>query len=387
MKVLMLSTDSKIFEKGSAVQARMIEYGALFDELHIVVYTQSDFVREKIASNVFIYPTNTKTKLFYFWHAYRISKKILNSQKNLQPTTYNLQPTQWIVTSQEAVTNLVAMLLKWRFGVLFQAQFHTDFASSYFKKESLKNWLRYWGYVWGIRNADCVRVVSRKIADSLDTKYPGTTAELATGRGKIQDTRYTTVPIFVDVQKIKNAKPILPKPFDFTVLWVGRLEKEKNCSLAIDAFVQFARNVPSVGLVIIGDGSERKNLELQVTSYKLQDNVLFTGWKNDIAGYYKSADVLVATSRYEGYGMQMVEARIAGIPVIAPDVGVAKEVGAYIAEHSADSISRVLTQLHARKLPTPKEYRYPYENKEQYLALYKQSFKQCLPAPLEVGRG
>src|SRR3989338_9516746 len=154
MKVLMLSTDSKIFEKGSAVQARMIEYGALFDELHIVVYTQSDFVREKIASNVFIYPTNTKTKLFYFWHAYRISKKILNSQKNLQPTTYNLQPTQWIVNSQEAVTNLVAMLLKWRFGVLFQAQFHTDFASSYFKKESLKNWLRYWGYVWGIRNAD-----------------------------------------------------------------------------------------------------------------------------------------------------------------------------------------------------------------------------------------
>src|SRR3989344_7384119 len=295
MRVLMLSIDSKIFKKGSAVRARMIQYGALFDELHIVIYTQSDFVGEKIALNVFIYPTNTKTKLFYFWHAYHISKKILNIK-------YQIPNTSWVVTSQEAATSLVAILLKWRFGIRFQAQVHTDFASPYFKKESLKNWLRYWGYSWGLKNADCIRVVSKKIAASLDTKYPGTTAELATGRGKIQNTKYTVVPIFVDAQKIKNAEPFLPKPFDFTVLWVGRLEKEKNCFLAIDAFAQFARNVPDAGLVIIGDGTERKKLELYAKRCTL--NVYFVGWKNNVAGYYKSVDVLVATSWYEGYGMQ-----------------------------------------------------------------------------------
>src|SRR3989344_6521944 len=206
MKVLMLSIDNKIFEKGSAVRARMIDYGTLFDELHVVVYTKPGFVQENIAPNVFLYPTNTKIKLFYFWHAYRLSKKILN-------TKYQIPNTSWVVTSQEAATNLVAMLLKWRFGIRFQAQVHTDFASPYFKKESLKNRLRYWGYVWGLRKADCIRVVSKKIAASLDTKYPGTTAELATGRGKIQNTKYTTVPIFVDAQKIKNAEPFLPKPF------------------------------------------------------------------------------------------------------------------------------------------------------------------------------
>ena len=142
MRVLMLSIDSKIFKKGSAVRARMIQYGALFDELHIVIYTQSDFVGEKIALNVFIYPTNTKTKLFYFWHAYHISKKILNIK-------YQIPNTSWVVTCQEAATSLVAILLKWRFGIRFQAQVHTDFASSYFKKESLKNWWGLWGYFWG----------------------------------------------------------------------------------------------------------------------------------------------------------------------------------------------------------------------------------------------
>ena len=345
MKVLMLSIDNKIFEKGSAVRARMIDYGTLFDELHVVVYTKPGFVQENIAPNVFLYPTNTKIKLFYFWHAYRLSKKILN-------TKYQIPKTSWVVTFQEAATNLVAMLLKWRFGIRFQAQVHTDFASPYFKKESLKNRLRYWGYVWGLRKADCIRVVSKRISDSL--------AELGI---KNYESRTAVLSIFVDAQKIKNAEPFLPKPFDFTVLWVGRLEKEKNCSLAIDAFAQFARNVPDAGLVIVGNGNEYEDLRFKISDLRMQDKILLSGWRDDVAGYYKSADVLLATSWYEGYGMQMVEARIAGIPVIAPDIGMAKEIGAYIAEHSADSISHMLTQLYARKLPTPKEYQYSYENK------------------------
>ena len=79
----------------------------------------------------------------------------------------------------------------------------------------------------------------------------------------------------------------------------------------------------------------------------------------------------------------MVEARIAGLPVIASDIGVAKEVGAYIAQHSPSSMANLLAQLHALKLPKRQEYQYPYQNKEDYLELYKQSFEQCLPAPLE----
>ena len=77
----MFSIDSKICEKGSDVQNLMISYGSLFDELHIVVYTTRGFKEERIASNVFVYPTNTKTKFFYFWNAYTISKKIIGNWK------------------------------------------------------------------------------------------------------------------------------------------------------------------------------------------------------------------------------------------------------------------------------------------------------------------
>ena len=120
---------------------------------------------------------------------------------------------------------------------------------------------------------------------------------------------------------------------------------------------------------------------LQVTTYKLQDKVTFLGWQNDIndiAGYYKSADVLLVTSLYEGYGLQMVEARIAGIPVISTDVGVAREVGAYITDHTASGIARMLSRLHDGSLSKQPEYEYPYRNKERYLELYKKSFEVCL---------
>ncbi|MAG12663.1 hypothetical protein CL630_02505 [bacterium] len=215
-----------------------------------------------------------------------------------------------------------------------------------------------------------MRVVSKRIKDSLIKEL------------NIAGEKISTLPIFVDAQKIKNAQPaLIPKQYDFTILWVGRFEKEKNCALAIKAFSKFAKKYPNVGLVIIGDGSERKVLESRIKNHELGNNVIMEGWQDDIYGYYKSADVLLVTSWYEGYGMNMVEARIAGIPVVAPDVGVVEEVGAYITDRTPQEIARALVQLHERRLSMCDKYQYPYENKEQYLQLYKQSFERCLRNP------
>ncbi|MDP3725660.1 MAG: glycosyltransferase [bacterium] len=389
MKILMLSVDGKIFNKKSEVRDRMITYGSLFDELHIVIYTPRGFKEEKIAPNVFLYPTNSRTKFLYFWDAYSVCKKLLK------------QYSDFVVTSQDAMTNIVALFLKMQFSFPLQIQIHTDFLSPYFKTESLKNFIRYIIYKTSLRYANCIRVVSKRIKDSIIANCKLSACVRSAGR---QIANCVTLPIFVDAEKIKNALPVtLPKKYDpvrscardrvaspedrgaatsngagFTILWVGRLEREKNITLAITALAQFVKKFPNAGLVIVGDGTERKKLELQATSYKLQANIIFEGWKNDVVGYYKSADVLLVTSWYEGYGMNMVEARIAGIPVIAPDVGVAFEIGAYITDHTADSIAQTLIQLYEQKLPKRDAYEYPYKNKEQYLQLYKESFERCL---------
>ena len=277
------------------------------------------------------------------------------------------------MTSQDPFeTGFIGWLIARKFKLPLQLQVHTDFLNRYFSGESMKNKIRVFIAGRLIKKADCVRFVSARVRDSVISKF------------KIQSaswrTKFKILPIFIDAQKIKNAQSVsFPRQPDFTILWLGRLEREKNPLLALKVFSKVIRTIPNAELVIIGDGALRQCLKLQATRYKLQDRVLFTGWKDNIIGYYKNADVLLVTSLYEGYGMNMVEARIAGIPVVAPDVGVAKEIGAYIAkEYTTDSMSQMLIQLHSGSLPKSKEYQYPYKDKGEYLKLYKKSFERCL---------
>ncbi|MBI2108852.1 MAG: glycosyltransferase [Parcubacteria group bacterium] len=350
MKVLMLSRDAKIFDKGSAVRARMVEYGKLFENLYICVISIGKYKEERISPNVFVF----HEPLSSLWGIGNIVKRVRGDID--------------IVTAQDPFeTGFIASRLASALNAKLQLQVHTDVFSPYFARASIKNFIRKMFLRRTLLRADCIRVVSEKIKNSLATSY------------KLQATSCAVLPIWIDAEKIKNAQPTsLPKRYDFTILWVGRLEKEKNPMLALEAFNIFQRHVPNSCLVIIGDGSERNDPELQVTRYKLQNNVLFLGWQNDVAGYYKGADALLVTSWYEGYGLQMVEARVAGIPVVATDVGVAHEVGAYIAEHTPQSLGEILLRLYKKELPKPLEYKYPYKDKEEYLRLYKQSFEQCL---------
>lgn len=299
MKVLMLSIDNKIFEKGSTSHSRMLEYSTLVEELHIVVYTRRGFEFTKVG-NLYLYPTNTKFRVLYFFQAYYLCKKILKWKK------------QFLITSQEAMTNLLAVFLKFRFSIPLQVQIHTDFESTYFKKESTKNGIRYVGYRVGVKCADCVRVVSEKIKGSLS-------------RGNV-----SVLPIFSDVEKIKNAPVVsdLHKEypqFETIILMVSRLEREKNISLALRVFKKVLEKHPRVGLVVVGDGSELERLKIEASNLSVSNNVVFLGNVNYVASLYKTADVFLHTSNYEGYGLVFVEASVAGCPIVTTDVGVVSE--------------------------------------------------------------
>ncbi len=141
MKVLMLSLDKNIFQEGSDVRSWMVEYGKLTDELRIIVYTKPGFEPKQISGNTWAYPTNSRFNFLYFGRAYKIAKKLLKGER-------------FLVTSQDAMTNLLALALKIKFKAGFQAQIHTDFSGPWFRKESLKNFLRFLVYHFSLRYAD-----------------------------------------------------------------------------------------------------------------------------------------------------------------------------------------------------------------------------------------
>lgn len=114
-------------------------------------------------------------------------------------------------------------------------------------------------------------------------------------------------------------------------LFVGRLHQEKRLELIITSFAIVASQLPDTHLVIVGaeqDGSGERARN-QTVQLGLSERVHFLGQKigNELLQAYSDADMLVLLSYRENFGMVVVEAMAAGLPVLlSSDVGIAQEI-------------------------------------------------------------
>jgi glycosyltransferase involved in cell wall biosynthesis len=111
------------------------------------------------------------------------------------------------------------------------------------------------------------------------------------------------------------------QPFIF--LTVGRLVPVKNVALQIRAFARLVKEYPQIRLWVVGDGAERRNLQLTTNDLQLGDAVIFEGEQKDVRRFYEEADAFLLTSHYEGWGLAVTEAAGFGLPIIMTDVGLA----------------------------------------------------------------
>ena len=357
----MLSTDANIFDETSNVRERMKWYGSVFEELHIIVCARTGKnprprqakmggQKTKISENVFVYSTLNESRFLCLWEAYRIAKRIIQTI-NYKPSTTNYV----VITAQDPFeVGLVGYALKNRFGVPLQLQIHTDFLSPYFWRESFKNKIRVLLARFLIPRADGIRVVSERITNQLKTK-----------NYKLK-TDPVVLPIFVNIEQIRatiittDLHKKYPQ-FDFIILIASRLTREKNIKMAIEA-MRLMRDPNSTNkhpndlnilLLIVGDGPELKTLKLQTTNYKLQTNIIFEPAVDfeTLVSYYKTADLFLLTSNYEGYGRTVIEAAAAGCSVVMTDVGIAGEIihndesGIIVPVGNADAIATAISTL------------------------------------------
>lgn len=102
---------------------------------------------------------------------------------------------------------------------------------------------------------------------------------------------------------------------------VGRLAKQKNQALLIDAFSMIHAQFLETSLSIIGDGTLKSELAEKIKQYHLEDSVYLMGNRSDLPVLYGLHDVFVLSSDYEGLPLTVLEAEAAGLPVISTDVG------------------------------------------------------------------
>jgi glycosyltransferase involved in cell wall biosynthesis len=104
-----------------------------------------------------------------------------------------------------------------------------------------------------------------------------------------------------------------------TVVFAGRLVPEKGVHELIEAL----GSLPEVGLLVVGDGPERRSLEAAAAAMGMADRIRFVGAvaHADVHAYLRDADVVVAPSWFEERGRVLLEAMAAGTPVIAARSG------------------------------------------------------------------
>jgi glycosyltransferase involved in cell wall biosynthesis len=284
---------------------------------------------QQISENCTVYSTNSLSRLYYVSGAQRIGKKILKGIEKTQPL---------LITCQDPFeTGLVGKCLaNVRKNSELLLQIHTDLFSPYFSKHSFLNRVRLFISKYTLPQADVIRVVSKKIADSLvergidEKKIVLKPIEVAT-TALVQGT-----PAFDLRQKFPQFKKI--------ILMVSRLESEKNIDMALDAMRIVVSRIPDAGLVIVGSGSKLPLLKKQAYNLKIDSSVAFEGWQTDLIPYYKGCDIFLLTSWFEGYGMVLKEAEAFGCRIVSTNVGIAQEIGASIVEYSPQSIAEKIIE-------------------------------------------
>lgn len=103
----------------------------------------------------------------------------------------------------------------------------------------------------------------------------------------------------------------------FVVCHVGRFELVKNQKFLIYVIEELLTRIPETVLVMTGEGTLKEEVIKLARERGVAENVIFTGVRTDVENIYQMADAFAFPSIYEGLGMVLIEAQIAGLPCVA----------------------------------------------------------------------
>jgi glycosyltransferase involved in cell wall biosynthesis len=307
MKILFVSNDRSLFIEGSETRRRMHEYASRVDELHIL--SRAPFgAKEEQEANLYLHPIQG-------------SRLSAPGQVRKLIREYGIE----IVSAQDPFEHgWIAQKGIQGTSVKLHIQIHTDFLSPWFIKGGgfrsprvrvpFINQIRRMLADKVLPNASGIRVVSERIRSSLTTRY----------KDRIVD------PVVIPIA-VPNAVPVpVPLPlhdFSFALITVSRLEPEKRIEDILYALGRIHLQYNSVGLFVVGTGSEYTHLKNLAKKLGLEKKVVFVNeWRKDAWGLMKSSHAYIQASAYEGYSRTLVEAALARLPIITTDVGIVGEV-------------------------------------------------------------
>jgi glycosyltransferase involved in cell wall biosynthesis len=156
-------------------------------------------------------------------------------------------------------------------------------------------------------------------------------------------------PFVVNEFQLDHQKPI--------VVTIGAIDKSKDHFTFVDTIEKVLKKGVGVQGLVLGDGPLREVLERYVRSKNLEKEVRFAGYRKDVLKILRSADVFLMTSSVEGLGTSLLDAFLAGIPVVATSAGGIPEIVRHKrtgllapVKDSAQLAENIVTLLHDKQL-------------------------------------
>lgn len=303
MKVLFIANDRAIFEAGSPVRERMRAYANEIGELHILGRASKTVEEEEGALRLHGRSGGVFFALAFFP---RLARSLIH--------THGIE----VVSAQDPFEyGRIAALAREGTKAKLHLQIHTDLFSPWFVRgnmlTALCNSVRLRIADELIPKADGIRVVSKRIQDSLVARYGNA----------LPPTSVLPIPPSL---VLPPKEPLPPHPFTFTLVALSRLEEEKRIEDLFHALFKVQRRYPQTGLFVIGAGKMQRQLEEKAKHCCRPESVIFLPWRDDALALLQSASAFVQASAYEGYGRTLIEAALAKVPIVTTDVGIVGEV-------------------------------------------------------------
>lgn len=245
--------------------------------------------------------------------------------KELQAGHYDI-----IIGVHAPLAGRLATMKKDLKGVKTIGWIHNSFEALFGKKYRYIGYIRKRHYVYQFRRLDHVVLLCHHDADSYN-----------------QYDQWIKSSVIYNPLTLKPGLPSEGTSKRF--LAVGRFSKQhKGFDLLIEAFNLFAQRDNEWKLDIVGEGEEEALYKKLIEKYDLKDRITIHPFTNNIQVFYSKAHVYVLSSRWEGFGLVLVEAMAHGLPVVSSDLPTSLEImgdfGIYFKKGDIGDLANKLTE-------------------------------------------
>lgn len=380
-RILVLTKDLSILDEGSSAYTRVTDLRKRFFEIHIVMLNRTAFSGElsitRLFDNVWMYPVNAPSDWRLTYDAYKVIKEQLVFSGGFRADI--------IIAEDVSESGLVGWYVSKKYERPFELHIHEDFFDPAYVAAKKYSFLYEWCASFVLEHVKHVR-----------TKTEFQREAVLFSRPELEATT-ECLPQFYNLNAWKDFEPVINlheryPDFKFILLTISSMHTSSHTTELLNGIAPILRQYSSLGLVILGNGPLRTDIEHQVIDLGIQDQVEFEPLPIEVLSYLKTANVFIHLSEERSDDTLLIQAGISKIPIIANNAGLGSTLfvhdeSAYLCAHNdvsciRESVNTLLSHNQDRMRIGYNAFETVLDRVDQnyqaYLEEYAESIERCV---------